>query len=92
MAFIIEMNLNAILISMGFGYLFQPYLLIIVFIVLIILNVYYYNRISKEIQQMNSRIESQKNPNIRRPEALAVIALAESALLPLIYIYVKGSV
>lgn len=92
MAFIIEMNLNAVLITMGFSYLLKPYLLIIMYIVLIILNVYYYGRISKKIEQMNNRIESQENPNIRRPEAWAIVVLAESALLPLIYIYVKGSV
>jgi uncharacterized membrane protein len=92
MAFIIEMNLNAVLISMGFGYLLKAYSLIIMYILLIILNVYYYGRNSKKIEQMNIKVESQENPNIRRPEALAMIVLAESALLPLIYIYVKGSV
>ena len=86
------MNLNAVLISMGFGYLLKAYSLIIMYILLIILNVYYYGRNSKKIEQMNIKVESQENPNIRRPEALAMIVLAESALLPLIYIYVKGSV
>jgi hypothetical protein len=92
MAFIIEMNLNAVLISMGLGYLLKAYSLIIMYILLIILNVYYYVCNSKKIEQMNIKVESQGNPNIRRPEALAMIVLAESALLPLIYIYVKGSV